>query len=425
MPVFRCTAALLITIMTIPALAIAKSGREPLDVVLMVSGGEQRQVYMELLRSFEAQHPDLDVRHREYEQENYKANIESWLTGDSQAPDVMFWFAGHLMDDFYRKGLIRPVDDLWQAQNWDTVFPESIRRVVSFAGQPMGVPIAYYHWGLYYNKALFQRLGLNPPETWDALLEAGERLKAEGITPVAVGTKAGWTAAAWFDYLNLRLNGLAFHERLMRGEVPFDDDRVRAVFEHWQQLVKGDFFLQGHAGMSWRNALPFLYRGHAGMMLMGGFVKPQFPDSVLDNIGVVRFPLLQSTRGVYENAPTDIFFIPAGADNPEGAKTLLAYMGEPETQAWFNHRLGTTAPNINVTGYGDSIDEQGGEVLAGADGYSQFFDRNTPRALSNPAMEVFVDFMAGDVDMDRALSRLERLRATVFGAPVEEPLVAE
>ncbi|MEE3169938.1 MAG: extracellular solute-binding protein [Pseudomonadota bacterium] len=425
MPVGRCTAALLIIILTLPVLAIAKTVREPLDVVLMVSGGEQRQVYMELLRTFEAQHPHLDVRHREYEQEDYKANIEGWLTGGSQAPDVMFWFAGHLMNDFYSKGLIRPVGDLWQAQNWDTAFPEGIRRVVSFAGQPMGVPIAYYHWGLYYNKALFQRLGLNPPATWDALLEAGKRLKAEGITPVAVGTKAGWTAAAWFDYLNLRLNGLAFHERLMRGEVPFDDDRVRAVFEHWQQLVKGDFFLQGHAGMSWRNALPFLYRGHAGMMLMGGFVKPQFPDSVLDNIGVVRFPLLQSNLGVYENAPTDMFFIPAGADNPEGAETLLAYMGEPETQAWFNHRLGTTAPNLNVTGYQDSIDEQGGKVLAGADGYSQFFDRNTPRTLSNPAMEVFVDFMAGDMDVDRALSRLERLRATVFGSPAEEPLVAE
>lgn len=99
-----CAVGLLLPAMTAAHTSTADpSEREPLDVVLMVSGGEQRQVYIELLREFEAQHPHLDVRHREYEQEDYKASIEGWLTGDAEAPDVMFWFAGHLMDDFYRK----------------------------------------------------------------------------------------------------------------------------------------------------------------------------------------------------------------------------------------------------------------------------------------------------------------------------------
>ena len=320
MPDCRFIAALMCLVgLLLPAIAGANtashtlSGRQPLDVVLMVSGGEQRQVYIELLREFEAQHPHLDVRHQEYEQEDYKASIEGWLTGDDESPDVMFWFAGHLMDDFCRKGLIRPIDELWQAQNWDTAFPNGIREVVSFEGQPMGVPIAYYHWGLYYRKSVFERLGIAPPATWQAFLEAGERLKAAGITPVAAGTQAGWTAAAWFDYLNLRLNGLAFHERLMRGDASFDGNRVRTVFEHWQQLVEADFFMAEHAELSWRDALPYLYRGRAGMMLMGGFVKPQFPESIRDDIGVVRFPIIEAERGVYENAPTDIFFIPTGA----------------------------------------------------------------------------------------------------------------
>lgn len=410
-----CAVGLLLPAMTAAHTSTADpSEREPLDVVLMVSGGEQRQVYIELLREFEAQHPHLDVRHREYEQEDYKAGIEGWLTGNDEAPDVMFWFAGHLMDDFYRKGLIRPIDELWQAQNWDAAFPLGIRDVVSYDGQPMGVPIAYYHWGLYYNKTLFERLDLAPPTNWQAFLEVGERLKAEGITPVAAGTQAGWTAAAWFDYFNLRINGLAFHERLMRGEASFDSDRVRAVFEHWQQLVDAGFFIAEHAAMTWRDALPYLYRGRAGMMLMGGFVKPQFPESVRDDMGVVRFPVIHPERGVYENAPTDIFFIPADATNPEGAETLLAYMGEPDTQAWFNDRLGTTAPNTQASGQQDEIDAQGVAVLENADGFSQFFDRNTPRALSNPAMAVFVEFMSAELTVDQALEQLETLREAVF-----------
>ncbi|MGV2435174.1 MAG UNVERIFIED_CONTAM: hypothetical protein LVT10_10120 [Anaerolineae bacterium] len=46
-------------------------------------------------------------------------------------------------------------------------------------------------------------------------MAACDALNAIGITPITVGTRYRWTAAAWFDYINMRTNGPEFHIDLM------------------------------------------------------------------------------------------------------------------------------------------------------------------------------------------------------------------
>ena len=61
-----------------------------------------------------------------------------------------------------------------------------------------------YQWGVYYRKDIFEELGLEVPATWDDLLQVSAALKENDIAPFTIGTKYLWTAAGWFDYLNLR-----------------------------------------------------------------------------------------------------------------------------------------------------------------------------------------------------------------------------
>lgn len=408
-----CKAFLFLAVMGLSISAAAQDQAEPsgsLNLRLMVSGGEQRKIYQELVDRFESEYPWIGVESQEYEQEVYKSRIESWLREPDGAPDIMFYFAGHLMADFYRKGLVRPITDLWQSQNWGQAFPESVRRIVVYEDQPMGLPVSYYHWGIYYRKSLFQRLNLSVPETWDELLEVGQALKSAGITPFALGSEAGWPAAAWFDYLNLRTNGLEFHQDLLAGRADFDDERVLQVFTTWFDLVERDFFLRGHSRMSWRSALPYLYQNHAGMMLMGGFVVPQFPPQIIDDIGVFAFPVIDPAYPIAEEAPTDLLFIPSGARNLQEAKLFLRFVARADIQSWFNHRLGTIAPNRRAPAPENRLVAQGQSILQRATGYSQFFDREMARSVSTPAMNTFVEFMDGELDISTTLSRLTEIR---------------
>jgi multiple sugar transport system substrate-binding protein len=396
----------LVVILSAQANQLSEPTKGVLNLRLMVSGGEQRLVYQRLIERFERAYPQIDVRHREYEQEDYKARIETWLREPEGAPDVVFYFAGHLMADFYRKGLVLPITDLWQSRQWDESFPRSVSDVVMHEGQPMGLPISYYHWGIYYRKSLFKRLELTPPETWNEFLEVGEALQAQGITPIALGSEARWPAAAWFDYLNLRTNGLEFHKDLLAGREDFDDERVRRVFDAWQDLIDRNFFLSGHSEKSWRSALPYLYQRQAGMMLMGGFVVPQFPEQLVDDIGLFPFPVMDSGHPIAEEAPTDLLFIPSRASNVKEAKLFLEFVARPDIQGWFNRQLGTIAPNRQAPEPDDRLVAAGNAILQRASGYSQFFDRQMARSISTPAMDTFVHFLNGELSVNAALITL-------------------
>ena len=61
--------------------------------------------------------------------------------------------------------------------------------------------------GVWYNKALFEKAGIDaPPATWSEFLEDVEKLKAAGITPIAVGGDK-WPAMFWYAYLSLIREG--------------------------------------------------------------------------------------------------------------------------------------------------------------------------------------------------------------------------
>ena len=88
-------------------------------------------------------------------------------------------------------------------------------------------------------------------------------MRQRGIEPFAIGTRDLWPAAAWFDYLDLRINGLAFHMALMDGRVPYTDPRVRAVFAAWRELLARNCFSANHASASWQESQALLYQGKA------------------------------------------------------------------------------------------------------------------------------------------------------------------
>jgi len=98
-------------------------------------------------------------------------------------------------------------------------------------GKQYFLPTSYYWWAVYYRPSLFEQAGITKvPETWKSVLGACDTLNAAGITPITIGTRYPWTAAAWFDYLNMRINGPQFHIDLMLLKESYTDERVKAVF---------------------------------------------------------------------------------------------------------------------------------------------------------------------------------------------------
>ena len=388
-----------------------------LNIFLDTSNPAPRATMEAMIARFGALHPELDIETTIIDREAYKTQIRNFLTAD--APDVATWYAANRMRPYVSAGLFEDVSDLWQepeiAQNL-----ASTKGAMTIDGKQWGVPYTYYQWGVYYREDVFNELGLEEPSTWEEEKANCAAIVASGRACYTIGTKFLWTAGGWFDYLNLRTNGYDFHMALTQGEVQWTDDRVRAVFAKWRELIDMGAFIANHQTYSWQEALPFIVNGEAAAYLMGNFSVAPMREAGLTDDKLDFYQFVEITPGIAkaEDAPTDTFHIPANARNKEAAREFLRYVVSAENQTIINNgqNLGQLPINAQAAIDDDEFLRQGFDMLSrnSPGGVAQFFDRDAPAEMAAVAMEGFQEFMVFPDNLDDILERLESARQDVY-----------
>jgi len=379
------------------------------------SDPEPKRVEAELMDMFEEQNPGVKIIHSTVAHEDFKQAIRAYLTS-STPPDVLTWFAGNRARFFIDKGLIMDISDVWEEAGWNDSYSKGFRALSTVDGKQYFLPGNWYWWAVYYSKSTFEKYDIDPPETWDEFIAVCDKLKANGVTPITIGTKYRWTAAAWFDYLNMRVNGPEFHINLMLGKESYDDPRVVKVLnDYWRPLIDKGYFIDDPASYTWAEAIPFMANGQAAMYLMGDFIRDSYPAEKVDDIDFFRFPIIDPSVPVGEDAPTDGYFIPANVQNPEMAKDLLEFFGSAETQEFIAKELKRLVTNNDVDPSVYNANQQKGvELINGADYVAQFYDRDTTPEMADKGMNGFMEFWANTDKAEEILGRLEADRKDLF-----------
>lgn len=365
-----------------------------------------------MVKGFMAANPDVTVKVNTFDHEGYKTSIRNFLTADP--PDIVTWYAGNRMAPFVNAGLFEDVSDVWTKEGLGTKL-KSAAASMTQKGKQWGVPYTYYQWGIYYRKDIFEKNSIAVPKTWKELMAASAKLKAAGVTPFAIGTKALWPTGGWFDYLNMRVNGYEFHMDLTAGKVPYTDKRVNAVFDKWDEIVKPGYYLANHAAIDWQDAVPAFVKGEAAMYLMGNFAVDPMKKAGLTEaqLGFMQFPKINDVP-MAEDAPTDTIHIPAKAKNKVDARRFLAYAASAEVQTKVNAILGQLAVNKDAAPPSDVYLKQGFAMLSGAYALGQFYDRDAPAEMAKAGMEGFQRYMVKPEARKEILARLESVRKRVY-----------
>ncbi len=385
---------------------------EMLVININTSDAAPRAAWEAAIDRFRQENRDLDIRLNVYDHESYKKALRNWLT--SASPDVILWNVGYRMRQFVEPGLLADVSSLFTPEVKAALGPAAVEQV-TVAGRQYGVPYSYYQIGLYYRQDLFQRAGLaRPPSTWSELLEACTRLRGLGLSPIAIGSRDLWPTAAWFDYLNLRLNGYRFHVALTDGKVPYTDARIRAVFAKWRELLDRGCFVSRHASISWQESQALIYRDRAAMMLIGNFIVANFPPDLRDRMQFARFPTISPDVETAEEAPMNSLHVPARARNPAAARRFLAYVLKPETQEQINRAMLQLPVHQGAAIADDRFLRAGRALLSAAEHVTQYFDRDTDEALAAVAMKGFQEFMSHPDRLESVLENIERARRRIY-----------
>jgi multiple sugar transport system substrate-binding protein len=207
---------------------------------------------------------------------------------------------------------------------------------------------------------------------------------------------------------------------LTNGEIAWTDDRVKQTFANWRELIDMGAFIDNHQSYSWQEALPFMVKGEAAAYLMGNFAVAPLREAGLgtDQLDFYQFPTINPDVELAEDAPTDTFHIPSGAQNKEAAREFLRFVVSADNQTKINSgaALGQLPVNSNSSVDDDEMLNQGFEMLSSnaPGGIAQFFDRDAPAEMASVAMEGFQEFMVFPDNLDDILNRLEKTRERVY-----------
>lgn len=375
---------------------------------------EQAKVAMEKLVEAYNKTGGSTVKLNTVASEIFRTQLPTYLTS-ANPPDLYTWYAGSVANSYAEKDLLLDITSVW-----DTMgnYPKSLQTLsTSAAGQKVFVPTSNYWWGVHYRKSNFAKWGVTPPKTWAEFLEVCQKIQAQGVPAIGIGLgDTPWVASAWFDYLNIRINGAPFHRDLLAGKGDFTDPKVKAVFTKWREVLP--YFDPKGKSFPFQEATSALLGGKTGMFLIGTFFADSAPKDALDDIDFFQFPIIDPNVPVAEEAPTDGYFASKKAKDPEAVKKFLTWMATAEAQnIYIDNSSGTVLPANPDGKFADTpYVRKGKAMLEGAAELTQFFNRDSSDALQPTADAALTKFMDKPDQLDQILKDWQAAATKVFKA---------
>ena len=182
------------------AAASSASGPVTLTFWNNATPGPGLTYYQTAIKTYEAAHPGVTIKMQNIQNEDYDGKLQTALASNT-APDIFFQRGGGKMQAMVNANQL-------QALTLSAADKTNIGAgapVDSINGTVYGIPLDANPEGIYYDQSLFTKAGITTTPTTIPDLEADiAKLKAAGITPVAVGAKDAWPAAHWYYNFALR-----------------------------------------------------------------------------------------------------------------------------------------------------------------------------------------------------------------------------
>src|SRR5260370_11726565 len=185
-----------------------------------------------------------------------RAVLQTRLAGGNP-PDTWQSHPGwELLGQYVDPGYCESLNDIYHGENWDKVLPAKLVQLLTKDGKQWCV-LAGVHRGndLWYNKKVLDKAGIKIGDTIsiDEFLADCAKLKAAGVTPLAVGDSGIWATAQLFENHLLRTVGPTRWQELFRGKMAFDDPKVTHAAQSYAKIL--EYQNSDHSALPWSQAI--------------------------------------------------------------------------------------------------------------------------------------------------------------------------
>ena len=301
---------------------------------LIPSGADGVAVAEELVKSFEAANPDINIEIETRPGGSEGDNLVKTRLATGAMSDVFRYNSGSLFQAINpQQFLVDLTNEPWQAD-----VQASFKQVVTapdgtVRGAPMGAAMG---GGIYYNKAIYEELGLSVPKTWAEFMANNEKIKAAGKVAVIQTYGDTWTSQLFVlaDYYNVSAAEPDFAANYTAGTAKFATDPVaQRGFEKLQEVFAAGYLNEDFGAAKYDDGLRMVAAGEGAHYPMLTFattaIVASYPD-MIDNVGFFAQPGDDAAKNGLTVWMPDGIYIPTTTSNLDAAKKFVAFVASVE-----------------------------------------------------------------------------------------------
>ncbi|HAA43800.1 MAG TPA: ABC transporter substrate-binding protein [Ruminiclostridium sp.] len=381
-----------------------KGANEEIELILWSISTESdafHNAYTQAIKDFEAANPGVKIKHETFENQSYKTTIATSVAGND-LPDIFYTWGGGFSAPFVDSGNVLALDEYF-TDEYKSQINEAALTYQTYNGKVYGVTYTTPISTLFYNKKIFAENGVEPPTTFDELVEVCEKLKANGVTPIGISAKDTWVLAMTHDNLVLKSAG---HEKtvsaLTRTGQSYDDPDFLKAAESFKKLVDMGAFVDGAAGRTNDEASAEFYAGRVAMFVTGSWMAGSIQQDAEnpEDFDAVPYPLLGDKAAAtdFMGGAADTLMVSKSSKHPELAAKAAIELARSISK--YSYLDGAGLPVWEVD-YDDSsvnpLTRKLAGFVEGATSFTLWFDTLMEPEYKDPYLDMLQQLYFGEL----------------------------
>jgi len=326
-------------------------------------------------------------------------STERLAASGPNAPDVLVTNGGYvLLGPLVQAGLVLPLNKWAAGSGWNTRFTPPVLDQFRFAsdGSQWGVgslyalPAGASFIGLYYNKTLLSKLGLQVPTTWAQFMSSLSKAKQAGIVPLAAGVQDGWPVVHMYTSLQdditptSQINAFEFHS----AHATFNTSQNLKAAKLAVQLVKDGYYSPNFLGQTSGAAIAQFAAGKALYYIQGTYFAGPIYKGLGNNAGMTIVPPMAGSPYSVTGGPGLGYAISSKSANPQVAACFIDFRTGPQAATLYVGEGGLPAMNYKYTGSSTFIKSMFGAWARASKSLVPYLDFATPNLLTVLTSEI-------------------------------------